>query len=482
MAGRLVVLLLALAGGVRADDLDALFDPANPQFGLRTLSGVQFRELPRKDQLVAKGVDPRLWKAPPPAAGALRQENANRDALFAGFAYHDRLEAKRRAFLQLSRRVPEERLVKLVARMELLEPQPFVQGYYPRTKGMNRETTSKGKTLLHPLLALRHSERQFHAWFADELGRRIGEQSRRELALRLLDRELAGPTPLRRRWAARILSRVPDPAARRALERALAREKDPETQAAIVTARGEIGGARLKDLLVLWTIHPSFAVRVAAFRVCARYRHHGLLRDALDREKGRLLDDLSGILGVEAAGEVDFYGIRTRSRRIAFVIDTSGSMAFPMDGKGGKREPRYWRTKREINRTLRLLPRHVQFNIYLFAGEVAPWARGLVAATKEHTESAIAFLEQHKPYGGTNLFAAVLAGLQSGADTVFLLSDGEPSIGTPLLDPALIVEEMGSRNAHGRVVIHTVGLSRDQNAALLVNLAHRSGGRYVADR
>ena len=51
-----------------------------------------------------------------------------------------------------------------------------------------------------------------------------------------------------------------------------------------------------------------------------------------------------------------------------------------------------------------------------------------------------------------------------------------------LVDPALILEEVAESNPHGRVVIHTVGLSRDQNAELLVNLAHRNGGRYVADR
>ena len=93
----------------------------------------------------------------------------------------------------------------------------------------------------------------------------------------------------------------------------------------------------------------------------------------------------------------------------------------------------------------------------------------------------IGLLEEQGIRGGTNVYGVLAEALDSGADTVFLLSDGEPTKGI-ILDPALIIEEIAARNAHAAATIHTIGLSQDQNAELLVNLAYRNGGRYVASR
>ena len=237
-------------------------------------------------------------------------------------------------------------------------------------------------------------------------------------------------------------------------------------------------------MLVLWAGHTNRGVRLGVVNACRDVGERWaevLLRSRTTLESGRLRGDILRTIGAEPDGGVDFYGIRSNTKRVLFLVDVSGSMAFPMDGKYGKREPRAWRTKREISRTLGSLPRDTMFNLMLFAHTVQPWQRKLVPATKENTAAAAAFLEQRPPANGTNLYSILDAALKSGADTVYLLTDGEASVGS-VVDHALLLEEVAARNPHRRVVIHTVGLSRDQNAAFLVNLAHRSGGRYVADR
>ena len=93
--------------------------------------------------------------------------------------------------------------------------------------------------------------------------------------------------------------------------------------------------------------------------------------------------------------------------------------------------------------------------------------------------------------GGTNLFGALRTALEvAGADggdefadppidTIFLLTDGRPSIGVTT-DADAILEFVDDRNRSAGIVIHTIGLSGAQDAYLLGELARRSGGTYVA--
>ena len=467
----IVVLLLLGSVAAAQGELGALFDPANPRFGLQTYGGVAFRELPRDKRLVAKGLDPLRWKDPPPAADARLQVRNVRGTLYPGFGYAARAKKKQDAFLEAVRRMPADALATLLARIELPGPGTFAKRYFALTKGSIRT----GKSAFHPLHALRHSERQFHDWFCDELGRRIRLEKSRALAIRVVAKELDAPDAARRRRAARVLGWTRDERAGKALDRRLAVEQHPETRAALVTARGRLGGDDLRDRLIAWLAQRDFPTRAAALRVCARRGETDFIKAVRFRSPGRLRTDAAAMLGEGESGDVDFYGIKTYSRRVVFMIDSSGSMAFPMDGHGGKREPRFWRTKRELHRTIKALPREVEFNIYLFSDRAVGWQRKLVPASRENKAAAIAFLDSRKPFGGTNVHSALSNGLRSGADTVYLLSDGEPSVG-PLVDTALLLEELAAYNSHGRVVFHTIGLSQDQNAALLVNIAHRTGG------
>ena len=77
-----------------------------------------------------------------------------------------------------------------------------------------------------------------------------------------------------------------------------------------------------------------------------------------------------------------------------------------------------------------------------------------------------------------------LAGATSGkrgdqAVTIFFMTDGVPTDGR-VVDPAQILAEITERNRRIGVVIHTVGVSKEQNGAFLLNLARANGGRYAA--
>lgn len=122
-----------------------------------------------------------------------------------------------------------------------------------------------------------------------------------------------------------------------------------------------------------------------------------------------------------------------------------------------------------------------------FHGRPARWRGGLVPATRENKEAARAFLDGITfEVGGTNAFDAVLECLDGlgppaepfEADTVYVLSDGSPTMG-PLIDTHEVVAELAVRMKGRHVVIHAVGISTDQNAELLSNLARVTGGRFV---
>jgi uncharacterized protein with von Willebrand factor type A (vWA) domain len=110
-----------------------------------------------------------------------------------------------------------------------------------------------------------------------------------------------------------------------------------------------------------------------------------------------------------------------------------------------------------------------------------------VSASEKNKEAALKFIDGLSfKAGGTNIHQALfecLGGKRklARADTVFFLTDGEPTVGA-LVDPYQILEEISERNRGRKVTLHTIGVSDEQDAAFLLNLARRNGGRFVAHR
>lgn len=397
----------------------------------------------------------------------------------------------------------------------------------------------KASRRLQQIVALQESERQFQEWLVWRIAALVNE---------LTDAEQSKPVAavaagLRssdwryRLRCAELLARMTSTEARAAFQKAIEGEADPMILAELIRIRAASGGGDLLGLLKARLSDERWPIRAAVVRELGKIPKKeviDLLVAQLEKEEGRLRDDITAALraltgqrfqpepepwkvwwgkmrdkwaprrpgeelkagedaAAQAAGNVYFYGIRTSSKRLVFCIDFSGSMAFPLDGKDGKGEPRIETARRELFRAFTALPEDAMFNVVVYSVGVTKWKRGMQPATLHNKQAARKFVERQQPAGGTNIFDALMESLDvaaSGkhkkrprnavpeADTILFLTDGMPTAGR-VVDPHQIITEITKRNELLGVTIHTVGVSKEQNAAFLLNLAKKNGGRYV---
>jgi HEAT repeat protein len=173
-----------------------------------------------------------------------------------------------------------------------------------------------------------------------------------------------------------------------------------------------------------------------------------------------------------------FFGVRVDSDHVVFVIDVSGSMQAPLpDSYGSEDKTRFDVVRQELLRSLDEFPASCRFTIVTFSHEVHAFSRELLPLSDENRAAAVAWVEELQPDGGTNIHDAVRFALTgTEADTVILLSDGEPSYG-PLIVPERLRREIGEWNRHRGAVIHTVSIAT--NIELLRWIAEDSGGDHV---
>ncbi len=210
----------------------------------------------------------------------------------------------------------------------------------------------------------------------------------------------------------------------------------------------------------------------------------------------------------EGGRTTSFYGITTKSKAIVFVIDRSGSMETPAGGKEQKQNVvlsgkhsnalqsvkggrKIDVAKRELIKAIVGLDKRARFTIIWYNEAVMPWKSKMMHATDQIKDQAIKEIKKLEPKGATNIFDSVerafgLAGLgmvgkdyMSGADTVFLLSDGSPNQGR-ITAPDEIVKAVAKMNATRKITIHTIGIGTGHNSNFMRQLAEQNGGEYVS--
>ena len=128
----------------------------------------------------------------------------------------------------------------------------------------------------------------------------------------------------------------------------------------------------------------------------------------------------------------------------------------------------------------KLLPEDAKFNVITFSTDVQRWRKGLTKATPRNKKSALEFVKKMEPQAMTNLYGALeLAFRDRQVDTIYLLSDGNPTVGTTTkLDEILAAVRRWNKGRN--VVIHTIALLVGKYGSSNPN--PRGGSAPVEDR
>jgi HEAT repeat protein len=252
----------------------------------------------------------------------------------------------------------------------------------------------------------------------------------------------------------------------------------------------------------------EWPVRVSAIRGLSRLRRKesvDLLIDRADKEEGRVLaelvDALKGLTGkpfgyapgqwkewwsgargdfvppekaramaMSQSGTTTYHGVPVLSTRMVFLMDISGSMS-EVTGN----ESRIEQSKKELLRVLSQLGSNAQVNLIFFDDRIEPWRKTLVPI-KANLKEAQALISKVAPRGQTNIFDALeFAFSHKEADTIYLLSDGDPTNGR-VIEPDDILRETRKLNRLRQIVIHTISFGASRFMKLL---AEQNGGQYV---
>jgi uncharacterized protein YegL len=172
---------------------------------------------------------------------------------------------------------------------------------------------------------------------------------------------------------------------------------------------------------------------------------------------------------------VSFYGIESRSDKMLFVLDFSGSMNFKGSALDSARK-KIDILHEEMKRTITGLADQSKFNIIGFSADVRVWKKGGAVRDSKTCKEAIEWVEKQKVVGSTNIYDALETSFKMmgvGAsqdkayapayDTIFFMTDGVPTSGK-VTDKAVILSEVKRWNEARRIRIHVVGMGGKDKA------------------
>jgi hypothetical protein len=297
-----------------------------------------------------------------------------------------------------------------------------------------------------------------------------------------------------RNGAIEVLGQRGDPVHLSILIEALAHEQWSTRLAAargIERARVEEGVGAICERIPLETGRMALEFGEILWRLTGKpYRNQGALWARWWTQEGATFEFISELeLGrlrraeearrLKQVSRSSFFGIKIESRRVIFILDVSGSMAELTRGQyvGERGTPRIDVARRELSACLDVLDTRSLFNMILFSAAAESWRDTISEKTESSLEDAKAFVARIAPLGGTNLYGAVrLAFEDPDVDTIYILSDGEPSVGA-ITDSHAIRQEVAEWNEHRGVVIHCIAIGG--SLQVLEWIAEDTGGSYV---
>jgi len=179
------------------------------------------------------------------------------------------------------------------------------------------------------------------------------------------------------------------------------------------------------------------------------------------------------------------------TNRTVFVIDTSGSMGMWMNDPELGNVSRLEYVQNQLCDVLQLvLTPNQLFSVISFSCTSKPLFDGFLRATANNIQFALSQIRSWRPNGGTNLMAALRdAYALPCINAVYLLSDGDPTVGETSHDAIELAVSQWSVNRTGRVgqsestriPCHPTALFADDRCkTLLRKIAEASGGTILA--
>lgn len=178
--------------------------------------------------------------------------------------------------------------------------------------------------------------------------------------------------------------------------------------------------------------------------------------------------------GAGGGNTVSYHDLPLVSTKAAFLVDHSGSMsaALGTDTKYNRLEA----AKDQLRKVVQALPKTHHINLITYDQQIDALWDGVRPLSEENRTELLKKVDRMRLGGGTNIFDALERAFQDPTiDTIYLLTDGEPSSGKIVAADA-IADEVRRWNRTRQVIIHCIGLGID--SALLKRLAKESGGEY----
>jgi len=201
----------------------------------------------------------------------------------------------------------------------------------------------------------------------------------------------------------------------------------------------------------------------------------------------------------EGPGVTQFYGIPLHSTKVVFIIDVSLSMKEPttwkpeidvgtdkLEGERAIDIARY-----ELRKIVKQLPEGANFDIIGMYGRLALLNEKWVVAAKDAREKAVKFIQGLEIRSGTDVHGALMRALdfsggtwntpprEDSVDTIFILSDGMPSVG--MIDRGQLPDRILDAARFKRIAITAVAIAPPKDGReILKKIAEGTGGIFVA--
>jgi hypothetical protein len=154
-----------------------------------------------------------------------------------------------------------------------------------------------------------------------------------------------------------------------------------------------------------------------------------------------------------------YYSFGMYSDRLLFIIDISGSMNWPYSGR---KPTRIEVARKQLALALKSIPKKSLFNVMVFSNKVRIWQKQEIVANEKNVARALTWAARNldEPDGNTYTYDALKKAFARNPqfDTIYLLSDGNPSDGEHK-EPEGMLASVKAWNRYRQARIYTIHLT-----------------------